>query len=61
LYTKGELRRKRREIPGRAVEEGGEFSEEFSEGDLRRGESSRRGIFVEGNLRYGACSEGNFR
>ncbi len=39
----------------------GIFGGELSEGNLRRGESSRREIFVEGNLRGGVFSEVNLR
>jgi hypothetical protein len=41
VYKRG-IKEKKGEIPRRAFAE---------EGKLRRGESSRRGIFVEGNLR----------
>jgi hypothetical protein len=46
LYTKGKLRRKRGEIPRRAFVEEGNFRR-----GIFGGESWRRGIFVEGNLR----------
>jgi hypothetical protein len=42
------------ELIKRSANRGGEFSE----GNLRRGESSSREIFVEGNLRGGECSFG---
>ncbi len=37
------------------------FGGELSEGNPRRGESSRRVIFVDGNTRRGEFSEGNLR
>ncbi len=39
----------------------GIFGGELSEGNIRRGESSRREIFEEGNLRGGEFPDGNLR